>query len=197
MASSVQQVRENVATMPEKEKAAVDEVLREAKSYLVTNNINNDQITAMAVGTIRSAHSRQMRYYKSKNWTGNFMVRIPELINGGDRAVVVHKGSKGAVIYGLQPNATRPLGWLLPWSKPDMPNQPNKVYAEGGPLERILNKDWNEVEQKLDMSGDYCHHWDKESGAMVTAGIQDDSEKVALVGSTISYTGGEGFLTPN
>ncbi|KNA10172.1 hypothetical protein SOVF_146870 [Spinacia oleracea] len=118
------------AQLGEKEKAVVEEMLNEAKKYLLTNNdINNArQITAMAVDAIRSSFGQRMRKYKEHNWIRSFMARLPEFINGDDGAVFAHKGSKGAVIYGLKQDASpRPLAWILAWSKPDTPGQPNRV----------------------------------------------------------------------
>ncbi|XP_056695323.1 uncharacterized protein [Spinacia oleracea] len=152
-----------IAQLGEKEKAVVEEMLNEAKKYLLKNNdINNArQITAMVVGAIRRSFGQRMRKYKEHNWIGSFMARLPEFINGGDGAVFAHKGSKGAVIYGLEQDASpRPLPWILAWSKPDTPGQPNRVYVEGGTLERILRKGWNEIEEDLDKSGTYSQNYD-------------------------------------
>ncbi|KNA02993.1 hypothetical protein SOVF_213380 [Spinacia oleracea] len=158
------------------------------KAVLTNKDIKNGgQITAMVVGAIRSSFSQRMRKYKEHSWIGSFMARLPEFINGGDGAVFAHKGSKGAVIYGLEQDASpRPLAWILAWSKPDTLGQPNRVYVEGGTLERILSKGWNEIEEDLDKSGTYSQNYDKESGATITARIQDDSEKVAIIDSTYS-----------
>uniref|UniRef100_A0A803MTX1 Uncharacterized protein n=1 Tax=Chenopodium quinoa TaxID=63459 RepID=A0A803MTX1_CHEQI len=125
MASSVQQKRDNV--MGEKEKAMMEEGMKDAKNYIMTNNISNNQIQAMAVVSIRSSFGQRMRSYRNHSWIGNFMARLPDYINGGDGAVFVHKGSKGALLYGLERDATPlALGWILSWSKPDTPGEPNR-----------------------------------------------------------------------
>ncbi|XP_021725914.1 uncharacterized protein LOC110703575 isoform X2 [Chenopodium quinoa] len=127
MASSVQQKRDNV--MGEKEKAMMEEGMKDAKNYIMTNNISNNQIQAMAVVSIRSSFGQRMRSYRNHSWIGNFMARLPDYINGGDGAVFVHKGSKGALLYGLERDATPlALGWILSWSKPDTPGEPNRDF---------------------------------------------------------------------
>ncbi|KAK9673549.1 hypothetical protein RND81_12G174700 [Saponaria officinalis] len=189
MASSMQQCK-NATQAFETEKAKVNEVMKDAKNSLrkkdVVDAMSDEQIQAMAVCELRSGHGHQSRYYMSHSWTGNFMTRIPDYINAGDSANIVHKGSKGGVIYGLLPE-NRSTAWLLAWSKSDNPNEPNRVYVRGGTREKLLESGiWNEVERELDQAGDYSRAYDPESGALIAAQIQNDSDKVALVAVTFN-----------
>ncbi|KAL9234831.1 hypothetical protein vseg_009656 [Gypsophila vaccaria] len=190
MASSLQQCK-NVAQTLENEKAKLDEVMKDAKNnmqkYEFANTMSSDQTTAVALCEFRSGHGHQSRHYIRHSWTGNFMTRIPEFINSGDGATIAHKGSKGGLIYGLLPENPRSAAWLLAWSKSDDPSEPNRVYARGGTREQLVQSGiWSEVERELDQAGDYCQMYDRESGAVITARIRDDSDKLALVAASLS-----------
>ncbi|XP_074310613.1 uncharacterized protein LOC141646631 [Silene latifolia] len=184
--ASAQQPKD-VAQAFEIEKSKLEEVMKDAKNNLQKNIDSSDQITAMALTELRNGGPHQARFYRSHSWSGNFMTRIPEFINSGDGATIVHKGSKAAVIYGLLPENPRSAAWLLAWSKPDDSTKPIRVYVKGGTRDALVqNVNWNEVEKELDQSGEISQDMDPESGAMLVGRIQNDSDKVALVGTTLN-----------
>uniref|UniRef100_A0A803L3Z1 Uncharacterized protein n=1 Tax=Chenopodium quinoa TaxID=63459 RepID=A0A803L3Z1_CHEQI len=127
MASAVQQVGGMANELSNKERAIIEEAMKEAQSVLENNMTSQDQLV-LVTGVMKNSQSRALRLNKTYSWTGNFIAKPSETMSEG-KAAFVHEGaawqgnlpvvvgSKGVVIYGHYDRALPQLGWLLAWDK--------------------------------------------------------------------------------
>ncbi|XP_021772230.1 jasmonate-induced protein homolog [Chenopodium quinoa] len=183
----------------DKEKAAIEEAMKEAQSFQA-NNIKNAKASqdklVLVSGAMKNLQSRALRLHKSHSWKGVFVAGPSETMATGVGAFV-HEGtpwqgqlpmvvgSKGVVIYGHYDKALPQLGWLLAWDKPThVDNGISKVYVEAGHLTKLMEMELAEIEKKLDESRSISRYWDSETGAAASAKIENAADNMALVGAT-------------
>lgn len=202
--SSAKQVR-NVAQLNNKQEAKVGEAIIEAKNVLANKNkiANGSQDQAAKVaGVLRNDQSREIVLLDTHNYElGKFLTPPPQSVLPHDNASFVHEGvhvpfvptppsgSKAAIKYthkaGNEKSDGDQLGWLLSWYRPDDADESSKIYAEAGSFDKISKMGWREIEDKLNASGNISRYWDNDTGAAVSAKIQDEGNKTASIGCHI------------
>nr|AJK93578.1 jasmonate-induced protein [Suaeda glauca] len=201
--ASVQQAQ-GVAQFNDKEKAAIQKAINEARNF-VANNDNakpTQEQLVKVTGVMTNAQSRTIMHDKTHEWKGHFIVKPPNTIGGkttgdhfvhmganwqGQLPVVV--GSKAAVVYITMDKMHPGLGYLLAWDKPEnSSNGTSKIYVEAGNSAKFVKMDWNEIEKKLDASCNTSFHFDPETGAMAGGEIKD-SDKNATIGAIFDRRG--------
>lgn len=152
-------------------------------------------------GTMLNSQEEVIRLYKTHNFAGTFKIKPSANINKTGPGEFLHEGdhfpippfphnaqsmlygSRGAIVYGnyvLEGEANNVgivRGYLLAWSVLD---NKHHVYVEAGPLEKIMNLDMTEVEQKLMNSGTTSYYWDRSTGTEAKAAITPQGNTAAL-----------------
>ncbi|KMT14649.1 hypothetical protein BVRB_4g074170 [Beta vulgaris subsp. vulgaris] len=191
MAASVQQAQ-GVNQLSNKEKAAIDEAVKEAAIDIKNAKASQNHLV-MVAGVIKNLQSRRLFLNKQYIMKGKYVIPPPETLTSdipgkfvqegapsqGQLPVVV--GAKAAVIYSPLDKALPSLGWLLAWYKPaEGSEEKNKVYVEVGDLSKLLNMKESEIEQKLDASHDESHC----PGAAARIEDSKDDSRVAMLGAS-------------
>ncbi|KAL9234832.1 hypothetical protein vseg_009657 [Gypsophila vaccaria] len=145
-----------------------------------------EQVQALAITEIRSGDGQQSSLCTTHDYVGTFMTVIPKFVTATDGATFVHQGSKGAIVYGVDPADPKSRACLLAWSKSVDPLQASKVYVRAGPLEVFMQTDiWRGIENALDQATETSQDHDPISGAVITAGIVNNDDRVASVGAIL------------
>ncbi|CAO2837429.1 unnamed protein product [Amaranthus hypochondriacus] len=201
--ASAQQVQIN-----ENQKAELSKALKAAKALSESNKnsikINNSDGNVrrhldIVAGDMRNTlQARPISLQKTINESGAFVINPPARIDGdGADGQFMHmfeldwpvaagigpviEGSKAALIYGTFDNGIPTLGYLLAWHKQaDI----NKVYVKAGDLGVLMKMEWNEINEKLEASGETSQDWDfGNTGANAVAEIKKDGQHLSLLGA--------------
>ncbi|XP_021839605.2 uncharacterized protein [Spinacia oleracea] len=192
--ASVQQADHVMNQLSDKEKAAIEEAMKEAELSFLTrkdnNNNNNNNSKAdervLVTGVVKNLFPKQIKFYGYSIWQGSFVDLPPQNINANGIGAFAYKANvnkcNGDLIYcSLKESNTQQLGWLLAFNKVD---KINKVYVEAGTLDRIEKIPFEVISEKVAASGNISRYWDSDTGASAAAEIRNFDDYMAFVGVT-------------
>ncbi|XP_021843383.1 uncharacterized protein [Spinacia oleracea] len=194
--ASVQQAHDT-NQLSDKEKAAIEEAMKEAESSFLARKNNNKNSKGLSedksvyvTGILKNLYPEYI-YLDSCGdyapWRGWFWDEPPNKIdvNGigafAFRAVKDFPRSvcKSKIVFSSKSNPS--LGWLLAWDKRDKINQ---VYVEAGTLDRLKEMSDFAIENKLYQSGNISRYWDSDTGASAAAEIREHDDYTAFIVAT-------------
>lgn len=158
----MQELEASTTILQNEDKAVVEQMMKEAESVLFSETPNIEKMQLQIASCVLNiTKETRLQIHNKHDWCGQISVRTsfpPEIPIGGT-AKFVHngappKGSKAAVVY-----TSINSSWLLAWHVP-FDDKPNKVYVEAGAKERYSVIDWDEIQRKVDESGNTSFYED-------------------------------------
>lgn len=163
------------------------ELFKKSRALVVEKEcLANDAATKLQIvvveGNLKNETKEPLSIMDSKIYAGHSLKKFPDTVSKSDdfsMAALYPKGVKAAVVYSGTNRIGVECGWLLAFTDTEATGR--RIYAECGRKGKFDNINWEQIEQKLDASGETAKPHDLVTATAVYASIANSDGKSVVV----------------